>query len=37
LKKRDPALAEARMRQHILRSLVTNGVLPPPPRKGRAP
>ena len=28
---------EARMRQHILRSLVTNGVLPPPPRKGRAP
>ncbi len=35
LKKRDPALAEARMRHHILRSLVTNGVLPPPPRKGR--
>ncbi|MBR0652176.1 GntR family transcriptional regulator [Roseomonas terrae] len=38
LKKRDPALAEARMRQHILRSLVTNGVLPPQsPRKGHAP
>lgn len=37
LKTRDPALAEARMRHHILRSLVTNGVLPPPPRKGRAP
>lgn len=33
LRRRDPALAEARMRQHILRSLVTNGVLPPPPRK----
>ncbi|MBP0462671.1 GntR family transcriptional regulator [Roseomonas sp. PWR1] len=32
LKRRDPALAEARMRQHILRSLVTNGVLPAPPR-----
>lgn len=32
LRKRDPALAEARMRGHILRSLVTNGVLPPPPR-----
>lgn len=29
LRRRDPALAEARMRQHILRSLVTNGVLPP--------
>ena len=37
LRRRDPALAEARMRQHILRSLVTNGVLPAPPRKGRAP
>jgi DNA-binding GntR family transcriptional regulator len=37
LRRRDPALAEARMRHHILRSLVTNGVLPPPPRKGRAP
>ena len=37
LRKRDPALAEARMRQHILRSLVTNGVLPAPARKaGRA-
>ncbi len=31
LRRRDPALAEARMRQHILRSLVTNGVLPAPP------
>lgn len=29
LRRRDPALAEARMRAHILRSLVTNGVLPP--------
>lgn len=29
LKKRDPVLAEARMRQHALRSMVTNGVLPP--------
>jgi DNA-binding GntR family transcriptional regulator len=27
LKKRDPELAEARMRQHVLRSLATNGVL----------
>ena len=36
LKKRDPALAEARMRQHVLRSLVTNGVLPPPPRNDPA-
>jgi DNA-binding GntR family transcriptional regulator len=34
LRRRDPALAEARMRGHILRSLVTNGVLPPPPRGG---
>jgi DNA-binding GntR family transcriptional regulator len=33
LKRRDPALAEARMRHHVLRSLVTNGVLPPPVRK----
>ncbi|MBR0677008.1 GntR family transcriptional regulator [Roseomonas alkaliterrae] len=33
LRRRDPALAEARMRGHILRSLVTNGVLPPPPRR----
>ncbi|MBW6398142.1 GntR family transcriptional regulator [Roseomonas sp. HJA6] len=37
LKKRDPALAEARMRHHILRSLVTNGVLPAPERKPRRP
>jgi len=37
LKKRDPALAEARMRHHILRSLVTNGVLPAPERKLRRP
>jgi DNA-binding GntR family transcriptional regulator len=37
LKKRDPALAEARMRHHVLRSLVTNGVLPPPARKARQP
>ena len=37
LRKRDAALAEARMRHHILRSLVTNGVLPPSPKKGRAP
>jgi DNA-binding GntR family transcriptional regulator len=29
LKRRDPASAEARMRHHVLRSLVTNGVLPP--------
>ncbi len=29
LRRRDPALAEARMRHHVLRSLVTNGVLPP--------
>ncbi|WP_424812962.1 GntR family transcriptional regulator [Roseococcus sp. YIM B11640] len=35
LKRRDPALAEARMRHHILRSLVTNGVLLPPPRAPR--
>jgi len=28
LKRRDPALAEERMRHHVLRSLVTNGVLP---------
>lgn len=35
LRKRDAALAEARMRHHILRSLVTNGVLAPPPRKAR--
>ena len=35
LKKRDPALAEARMRQHILRSLVTNGVLPAPAKRRR--
>jgi DNA-binding GntR family transcriptional regulator len=33
LRRRDPALAEARMRQHILRSLVTNGVLAPPRRR----
>lgn len=33
LKRRDAALAEARMRQHVLRSLVTNGVLPPAPRR----
>jgi DNA-binding GntR family transcriptional regulator len=32
LRRRDPALAEQRMRGHVLRSLVTNGVLPPPPR-----
>ncbi|BDG74510.1 GntR family transcriptional regulator [Roseomonas fluvialis] len=31
LRRRDPALAEARMRHHVLRSLVTNGVLPPQP------
>jgi DNA-binding GntR family transcriptional regulator len=36
LRRRDPALAEARMRGHILRSLVTNGVLPPPPRRRTA-
>jgi len=36
LRRRDPALAEARMRGHILRSLVTNGVLPPPPRRRAA-
>lgn len=35
LRRRDPALAEARMRGHIIRSLITNGVLPPPP-KGRS-
>ncbi len=32
LRARDPALAEARMRQHVLRSLTTNGVLAPPRR-----
>jgi DNA-binding GntR family transcriptional regulator len=37
LKRRDPALAEARMRHHVLRSLVTNGVLPAPPRQARRP
>jgi DNA-binding GntR family transcriptional regulator len=37
LRRHDPALAEARMRHHILRSLVTNGVLPPPPRPTRRP
>ncbi len=31
------ALAEARMRHHVLRSLVTNGVLPTPPRPMRRP
>lgn len=36
LRRRDPALAEARMRGHVLRSLVTNGVLPPAPGR-RAP
>jgi len=35
-RRRDAALAEARMRHHVLRSLVTNGVLPPAPRKGGA-
>lgn len=35
LKKHDPALAEARMRQHVLRSLVTNGVLPAPVQRRR--
>lgn len=35
LRRRDPALAEARMRHHVLRSLVTNGVLPPSPRRIR--
>lgn len=34
-KRRDPALAEARMRGHVLRSLVTNGVLPAGDRKPR--
>lgn len=34
-KRRDPALAEARMRGHVLRSLVTNGVLPAADRKPR--
>jgi DNA-binding GntR family transcriptional regulator len=37
LRRRDPALAEARMRHHVLRSLVTNGVLPPPARPMRRP
>ncbi|WP_246523449.1 GntR family transcriptional regulator [Neoroseomonas eburnea] len=37
LRRRDPALAEARMRAHVLRSLVTNGVLSPPPRGKRPP
>ncbi len=32
-RKRDPVLAEERMRAHVLRSLVTNGVLPPPPAR----
>ncbi|UPY38700.1 GntR family transcriptional regulator [Sediminicoccus sp. KRV36] len=35
LKRRDAALAEARMRAHVLRSLVTNGVLAAPTRKSR--
>jgi DNA-binding GntR family transcriptional regulator len=34
-RRRDPALAEARMRQHVLRSLVTNGVLPAAVKKAR--
>lgn len=34
-KRRDAALAEARMRGHVLRSLVTNGVLAPPAKKAR--
>jgi DNA-binding GntR family transcriptional regulator len=34
LRARDPALAEARMRHHVLRSLTTNGVLAAP-RQGR--
>jgi DNA-binding GntR family transcriptional regulator len=34
-RRRDPALAEARMRQHVLRSLVTNGVLPAGVKKAR--
>lgn len=37
LRRRDPALAEARMRHHVLRSLVTNGVLPAPARPMRRP
>ncbi|MBR0671344.1 GntR family transcriptional regulator [Neoroseomonas soli] len=36
LRRRDPTLAEARMRAHVLRSLVTNGVLRPP-RGKRSP
>ncbi|MBS7788592.1 GntR family transcriptional regulator [Roseococcus sp. SDR] len=34
-RRRDPGLAEARMRQHVLRSLVTNGVLPGAAKKSR--
>lgn len=34
-KRRDAALAEARMRGHVLRSLVTNGVLPAGLKKAR--
>lgn len=36
LRARDPVLAEDRMRQHILRSLVTNGVLATAPKKKAA-
>ncbi|MCO6419183.1 GntR family transcriptional regulator [Siccirubricoccus sp. KC 17139] len=35
LRARDPALAETRMRAHVLRSLVTNRVLAPPARARR--
>lgn len=37
LRARDPVLAEDRMRQHVLRSLVTNGVLTPGPKKKTTP
>ena len=37
LRRRDPALAEARMRGHIIRSLITNGVLKPPPKRRPGP
>ncbi|MBK1659311.1 GntR family transcriptional regulator [Paracraurococcus ruber] len=36
LQARDPDLAEARMRAHVLRSLAVGGLLPPAPRRKRS-
>lgn len=36
LRAHDPVLAESRMRHHVLRSLETNGVLPPAPKRKKA-